>query len=151
MTGSAGMFTSILAPYDGSRNGERALRKAAQLAHLMAANLTILTVYRHRSMIEASLSMVRTDDPGPLDAAMRDYGRDVAEHGKAIAAEEGVTGARAFVKAGAPARTIVSFAIEHGHDLIVIGSRGLGSLEDYLLGSVSHKVTGLAPCPVLVV
>ena len=38
-----------------------------------------------------------------------------------------------------------------GGDLIVVGSRGLGATENYLLGSVSHKVTGLAACPVLVV
>ncbi len=145
------MFTSILAPFDGSRNAERALRKAAELSVLCGAELTILTVYRHRSMIEASLSMVRQDDPGPLDGAMRTYGREVAEHGKAIAIGAGVPGTRAFVKAGAPARTIVAFAAEHGNDVIVLGSRGLGSIEDYLLGSVSHKVTGLAACPVLVV
>ncbi len=145
------MFASILAPYDGSRNGERALRKAVELAQLCGAQLTILTVYRHRSMIEASLSMVRSDDPGPLDGAMRDYGREIAEHGKAVAREAGLSEARAFVKAGAPARTIVAFAAEHGHDVIVIGSRGLGSIEDYLLGSVSHKVIGLAACPVMVV
>jgi nucleotide-binding universal stress UspA family protein len=58
---------------------------------------------------------------------------------------------RAFVKAGQPARTIIEFARDRDVELIVIGSRGLGSVERYLLGSVSHKVTGLAQCPVLVV
>jgi nucleotide-binding universal stress UspA family protein len=33
----------------------------------------------------------------------------------------------------------------------VIGSRGMGTMEGYLLGSVSHKVTGLSEVPVLVV
>jgi nucleotide-binding universal stress UspA family protein len=46
---------------------------------------------------------------------------------------------------------VVRFAEEHGGDLIVVGSRGLGSVEGFLVGSVSHKVTGLAECPVLVV
>ncbi|HEY9022120.1 MAG TPA: universal stress protein, partial [Paracoccaceae bacterium] len=57
----------------------------------------------------------------------------------------------AFTRAGQPARTIVSFAKEHEADLIVIGARGLGSVETFLLGSVSHKVTGLSKLPVLVV
>ena len=34
-------------------------------------------------------------------------------------------------------------------DLIVMGSRGMSDSEKYLLGSVSHKVTSLAECPVL--
>ncbi|MGG6460906.1 MAG: universal stress protein [Candidatus Eiseniibacteriota bacterium] len=36
-------------------------------------------------------------------------------------------------------------------DLIVIGSRGLGSVKEFLLGSVSHAVTRHASIPVLIV
>ncbi|ARC89350.1 universal stress protein [Rhodovulum sp. MB263] len=145
------MFKSILVPYDGSAGAERALRQAVELARLCDAQLSVLTVFRHHSMLEASLSMVRKDEPGPLDDAMRGYAREVAEYAKRLAREAGAESARAFIKAGPPARTIIRFAREHENDLIVIGSRGLGSVENYLLGSVSHKVTGLADCPVLVV
>jgi nucleotide-binding universal stress UspA family protein len=86
-----------------------------------------------------------------MDAALRDYAKEVAEAGRGRATEAGAPKVRAFVKSGQPARTIVAFAKEHGSDLIVVGSRGLGSVEGFLVGSVSHKVTGLADCPVLVV
>jgi len=145
------MFKSILVPYDGSKGAEQALRKAVELARLCQASLSVLTVYRHHSMLEASLSMVRSVEPGNLDDAMREHAREVAEHAKGICRDEGMEGVRAFVKSGHAARTIVRFADEHDHDLIVIGSRGLGSIENYLLGSVSHKVTGLSDLPVLVV
>ena len=83
---------------------------------------------------------------------MRRHATEVAERGKALAAAKAaVTAPRAFVNAGPVARTITGFAREHGNDLIVIGSRGLGSLEGVLLGSVSHKVTSLAETPVLIV
>lgn len=36
-------------------------------------------------------------------------------------------------------------------DLLVIGSRGLNTLQEMVLGSVSHKVVKRADCPVLVV
>lgn len=144
------MFKRILVAYDGSRGAEAALEKAIELARLCGAELQVLTVFRHYSMLEASFSMVRPDEPEQIDDAMRDYARDVADHAKARAAERGIS-IRAFVKNGQPARSIVAFAEEHGADLIVVGSRGLGSLESYLVGSVSHKVTGLATCPVLVV
>ena len=145
------MFKKILAPYDGSTGSEKSLMKAVELAKLTGAELTILTVYRHHSMLEASFSMVRPSEPGNMDDIMRGHARDIAEYAKSVARDAGQDGARAFVKAGQPARTIVGFAADHDYDLIVIGSRGLGSIEGYLLGSVSHMVTGLATCPVLVV
>ncbi len=145
------MFQHILVPHDGSTGAERALQTAVELARLCGARLTVLTVYRHHSLREASLSMVRPAEPGHMDDALRERAREVAEYGKTVAKDAGLADARAFVKAGPPARTIVGFATEHDADLIVMGSRGLGSIESYLLGSVSHKVTGLASCPVMVV
>ena len=145
------MFTNILVPFDGSKGGEEAIRQAVELAKLTDGEITVLTVYRHHSMLEASFSMVRPQEPGNLDDILRGHAKEVAEHGKTVAKDAGASKVRAFVKAGQPARTIVAFAKEHANDLIVIGSRGMGSVEGYLLGSVSHKVTGLAKCPVLVV
>ena len=95
--------------------------------------------------------MVRHSDPGNMDDVLRKHAQEVAEHGKSIAREAGAEKVRAFIKNGPPARTIVAWAKDKEVDLIVLGSRGLGSVEGYLLGSVSHKVTGLAKCPVLVV
>lgn len=145
------MFKKILVPYDGSKGGERALRLAVETAKTCEAELAILTVYRHHSMLEASLSMVRAREPGNLDDALRDYAKEVAEWAKIEAEKAGLPGARAFVKAGFTARTIASFAKDHGYDMIVLGRRGLGSVEGYLMGSVAHKVTSIASCPVLVV
>lgn len=144
------MFERILVPYDGSQGAERALLTAVDLAKLCHSELTVLTVYRHHSLLEASFSMVRAEEPGNMDDIMRSHATEVVEYGKQVATDAGVK-PRAFVKAGQPARSIVGFAAEHSTDLIVMGSRGLGSLEGYLLGSVSHKVTGLASCAVMVV
>ena len=145
------MFSRILVPVDGSKNALAALEKAVELQALTGAELRILTVYRHYSLLEASFSMVRPKEPETMDDVMREHARKVAEEAKDHAIEKGASDPRAFVKNGPVARSIIAFAEEHRSDLIVIGSRGLGSLEEYLLGSVSHKVTGLAPCPVLVV
>lgn len=145
------MFRHIVVGYDGSVGAEGALGLAAGLAKLCDAELTVLTVYRHHSRLEASFSIQRPDDAESTDEIMRAHAREVAEAGKARATAAGAPRVRAFVKGGQPARGVVSFAKEHKADLIVVGSRGLGSVEGFLLGSVSHKVTGLAECPVLVV
>lgn len=147
------MFERILIPYDGSNGAEKALEHAITLARLCDAQLVVLTVYRHHSMLEASLSMVRgaIDPGGNLDQAMRAAAREAADYAKKKALAAGLGQVSAFIKAGQPARTIIAFGKERACDLIVLGSRGMGSTEGYLLGSVSHKVTGLSDCPVLVV
>ncbi|OIJ17066.1 universal stress protein [Anaerobacillus alkalilacustris] len=52
---------------------------------------------------------------------------------------------------GEPGPTIVKFANENQYDLVVIGSRGLNTLQEMVLGSVSHKVAKRANCPVMIV
>ena len=52
---------------------------------------------------------------------------------------------------GAPAEVILEYAKQNGVDLIVIGSRGLGGIREFVLGSVSHNVVQHAKIPVLVV
>ncbi|MEO1703685.1 MAG: universal stress protein [Pseudomonadota bacterium] len=145
------MFTSILAAFDGSEGSVAALKKAAGLAKITGAGLIVLTLYRHHSVLEGSMYVTDVERPDDIDEIMQNRAKEVAEAGAAIAREEGCDNIRAFVKGGPVARTIVSFSQEHENDLIVMGSRGLGSIEGYLLGSVSHKVTSLSKTPVLVV
>lgn len=145
------MFKKILVPVDGSETAFKALKLAIELARSCAADLIILSVYRHHGLREASMSMVRPIEPENMDKVLLNYSKDVAEKCKQYSIEQGVKKVRGFVKSGQPSRTIVNFAQQHKIDLIVIGSRGLGAMEGYLLGSVSHKVTSLAECPVMVV
>ncbi|KGB82204.1 MAG: universal stress protein [Confluentimicrobium sp.] len=145
------MFKRILVGFDGSKGAEAALMKAIELAKICGAELNLMTVFRHHSLLEASFSMVRPTEPENMDDVMRAHATGVAEHAKSLAQKAGLSNIRAFVKPGHPSRSIVAFAKDHQVDLIVLGRRGLGSVEGYLLGSVSHKVTGLSDCPVLVV
>lgn len=146
------MFERIVIGFDGSSGSEQALDKAIELARLCKAHLLILTVYRHHSMLEASISMVRgsMEFGGNLDKQMSETAREAADYAKKKALAARVEKVSAFIKSGQPARTLVAFAKKRECDLIVVGSRGMGATESYLLGSVSHKVTGLADVPVLV-
>ena len=145
------MFQRILVPVDGSDRALTALKFAIALQEKFDSELLILCVYRHHSLLEASMSMVRPEEPENLDDSMREFSSDVVEKAKTYAAEHGGQNVRGFIKSGQPARTIVGFAKERKVDLIVLGSRGLGDIEGFLLGSVSHKVTSLAGCPVMVI
>ncbi|MEW4428104.1 universal stress protein [Paenibacillus pabuli] len=52
---------------------------------------------------------------------------------------------------GNPAHEILRYARDTEQQLIIIGSRGLSGIKEIMLGSVSHKVSQLAICPVLIV
>ncbi len=52
---------------------------------------------------------------------------------------------------GTPAENICRVAAIEKCDLIIMGSRGFTDLKGLFLGSVTHRVLSIAPCPVLVV
>ena len=52
---------------------------------------------------------------------------------------------------GNTASVILAMAKKESVDLIIMGSRGLGTIKEHVLGSVSHQVATHAPCPTLIV
>src|SRR5690554_717126 len=119
------MFNRILVPVDGSKGALKALEKGVGLALLTGAELYILCVFKHHSLLEASLSMVRPEKLEIPDDALKEYATEIAVQAKAHALELGVPAEklRAFVKGGRPSGIIGRFARKRGGDLIVMGSR----------------------------
>lgn len=56
-----------------------------------------------------------------------------------------------IIESGSPAETILHIAEKDRYDLIIMGSRGLNSLQKLFLGSVSNKVLSLAQPAVMLV
>jgi len=57
----------------------------------------------------------------------------------------------AHVAVGDEPQSIARYAVEHGCDLVVMGTRGKGTIANMLLGSVSARVIHLSPIPVVLV
>ena len=145
------MFKKILVPVDGSENSLKALDLAIELQKQCKAELNILSVYREHKLWNASISMIDEKLTGSADDAMEQFAKEVAQNSKNYAIERGVDNLHSFYMGGGPSRMILKFSKDHNIDLIILGSRGISDSEKYLLGSVSHKVTSMAQCPVLVV
>lgn len=146
------MFKKILVAVDGSKAAITALDKAIELQKLVDAELYLICVFKHHSLFEASLSMVRPKDIQIPDQALSEFAKEVVDYAKRYAHDHGATKVRGFVKGGRPSKTIVKFSKDNGVDLIVMGSRGTHSDKDgMILGSVSHRVASMAKCPTLVV
>ncbi|MBI4682919.1 MAG: universal stress protein [Nitrospirae bacterium] len=56
-----------------------------------------------------------------------------------------------FVREGETFRVITDLAKQANADVIVMGSHGRTGIKKILMGSVTEKVIGYAPCPVLIV
>jgi len=100
----------------------------------------------------ASLMLPAWPTPGEGVALAARVGEALRlEHEELTAAlrAHGLTTASAIV-GGRPASAILDEARATGADLIVVGSRGLGSIGSLLLGSVSTEVVERSPVPVLV-
>jgi len=52
---------------------------------------------------------------------------------------------------GSAGSDIVKFAEDNNFDLIAIGARGIGSVKEAFLGSVSHYITHRSKVPVLII
>lgn len=52
---------------------------------------------------------------------------------------------------GVPNETVVAFANKGQFQLVVLGNRGLNSLQEMVMGSVSHKVAKRSEIPVMIV
>ena len=141
------MFLNILVAVDGSEHGAAALRTAAQLAGEEHARLTVLTAV---PAIPASVQFSSAGVAALGDAAqlMGEVGASIRRQVDALPDDISVT---SIVVAGHPANVILSRLREGRHDLLVMGTRGLGRVGIALLGSVSQAVLHKAPVPVLVV
>lgn len=55
------------------------------------------------------------------------------------------------IRFGSPANIIVTYAVEHGIDLIVMGTHGRTGWRRIAMGSVAEEVVRTANCPVLAI
>ncbi|MFC5467425.1 universal stress protein [Cohnella suwonensis] len=140
------IFEHILVPYDGSAPAEHALDKAIRLVRIGAASkLSVAHVVNLQPVVISDITFVQPDV----------YKEQVKEHGDAVIDKvKEKTGdlhdVQVVILAGSPAEAIVDYANGNGCDLIAMGSRGLSSLREFMVGSVSHNVILHASVPVMI-
>lgn len=145
----------ILMSVDGSESSIRAAESAAELAKLNPnSKVTVFTVdSMPKKFMERRLYRVAIDkgDQGKYIEEMFSEERDaMLEEIASIFKKQGINVSTDYA-AGDPAEKISEYARKNDIDIIVMGTRGLSNIGEFFLGSVSHKVLHLAPCPVLLV
>ncbi len=147
----------LLVCTDGSPDSDKALEKAVEIASGCRADEVMVI-----SVIASKYSFPETTtDRLPLTSEDLLHFENIMElereEKKLVIAEAAKLFEKSKVKTntmlecGHPAETIARVAAEGNYDMIIIGSRGLGGLKKFFLGSVSNAVLQEANCSVLVV
>jgi nucleotide-binding universal stress UspA family protein len=128
-------ISKILVPVDGSESAEKALQYAVPLAQKTDATMTLLYV----------------QDPGIFNLRP-ELSKKVGTRILSKAAEEveGITPEQKL-ESGDPAKMTIQTAKNGDYDIIVIGSKGQGSIGRFLLGSVSDHIIHYADRSVLLI
>ena len=173
------MIRTILVPTDGSDHARKALALACGLAEKYDARVVLVhvllrdaapddlravsnvkrlpqAVQRELERVEdvplaaASLGGGYVAPPIPT-SVLEAVGAQIFDTAKRSAKRIGVKKVSVHLAEGDPADRILECAKREKADMIVMGKRGLGSLKELFIGSVSHKVGNLATCPCMTV
>ena len=135
--------SKILVPVDGSPASLRAVDFAIAMANQNPGTSLVLLNVQNISAMELN------------GAAMGSDWQEAASQASAKALKEAIGKAEAagiafksIVRTGQTAETIAQAAHDEGVGHIVMGTRGLGSIQGLLLGSVAMKVIHLAEVPI---
>jgi nucleotide-binding universal stress UspA family protein len=138
------MYKKILVPIDGSENSIFVQEHAAKLAQLSGAQLTLLHV------LDLPPQLKSLESYNLIKEQLEEKGQKIIEEAKARCNGYNIT-CIDKIAVGVPEDEIIKEEQQGGYDLIVVGSRGLGEVKSWILGSVSRRVIRYARCPVTVV
>jgi nucleotide-binding universal stress UspA family protein len=139
-----GVFRRLLVGFDGSREARYALRIARSLAADLGGEVHVLSVVTPRAHAETTEERMAT---------LEEERRRVAE---TLSAQQPVnTWDRPpithVVCDDDPAEAIAAFAIQHGFDLVVVGTHGSDQIMHRGVGRSLEALIRSHPCPLLVV
>jgi len=140
------MYKKILIPMDGSDHSIVAAKHAIQIASDYGSQVTFIYViadlYNSHRLSEADVKQMKNTFMAQSSEILEKAVKEVQKPNVTIEKK---------ILTGHPAQQIIEECTEGLYDLIVMGSRGLSSVQDFLMGSTSYRVVANAPCPVLIV
>ena len=152
------MYKRLLVALDGSEQSCKALDHAAAIAEKLGSELTLLTVVPRVKLPIFSngglgaATMTSAKNMIQEQEKMKDIYQDVLADAEArVRLEYPDLSVSTMLREGRPSAAIVDVAEKDGYDLIVMGSRGIGGIMGWILGSTSRGVVDSCTKPVLII
>lgn len=141
-------FQRILVAYDGSEPARKALQHAIGLAEANEeSKVRVVHVFQFPQYFVGSAYATASAE---TNEELYEYAERLQQEAEGKVASLGDR-AEVVLQQGPPGLAIIDEADGFNADLIIIGSRGLSGLKEFVLGSVSHHVVQHAKVPVLVI
>ena len=148
------MIETILVAVDGPEHANRAIALASNLAQKYDARLIALHVMMEPVSDHVPWGL-RDHERVEIQVAERSMleseSEQIVSDAKFQAQDKGAPKVETVQRSGDAAAMMLEVAKDQSADLIVIGSRGLGRFEGWLLGGVSYKVSQLCQCSCIIV
>lgn len=138
----------VLVPVDGSDNALRAVRYAASAQALFRDPVELHLINVQPRVASGGVRMFIPQ--AQLDQFYQEEGEAALKSACALLAQLGVS-YHAHIAVGGEAENIARYAQEHACGMIVMGTRGMGTIANMLLGSVSARTIHLSSVPVLLI
>jgi nucleotide-binding universal stress UspA family protein len=124
------MLKTVLIAVDGSTHATKAVEIGCGIAAPHKAKVIFLHVVKGYELPEGLREFAEAEHiKGPDIKILKRAALFLAENAEQRARDMGIEDTVVEVEEGPIARTIVARAEHHGADMIVVGSRGMGSLE----------------------
>jgi nucleotide-binding universal stress UspA family protein len=138
----------ILLAVDGSESSVRATRKLVEMLPLYrdAPTIDLVTIHRPLNYLGGMAGVVLTREM--VQAYYDEEGEGALAPCAKVLADAGVAFSK-HVLVGEIAQTIARHAHESGCTMIFMGTRGMGAISNFMVGSVATKVLHLADVPVV--
>ncbi len=139
-------ISRILVAVDGSENADRAFEYAVYIAKQCEVERIFIV-----NVIEGfGRSIGAWEKRDALVKDLEQNSKELLEKYKSKALSQAFTTTEIISAAGNAGEEILKTAEREKIDTIVIGSRGLSTASEMLLGSVSHNVIHNSKCPVVI-
>ncbi|QLG40232.1 universal stress protein [Paenibacillus sp. FSL W7-1088] len=142
------MFNKIIVAIDQAEITNKLLNATVEIARDKQSQVTLVNV--SQEYVSNGMTYLPENFLEEILNEMKKASLEKLQQAKSKLKSVGINSETVLLK-GDPSHEILKYAKDTEQQLIIIGSRGLSGIKEMMLGSVSHKVSQLSKCPVLIV